>query len=267
MEERGDSQLCLTDPESRSMPKSPKAPVAYNVQTAVDSKHHLIVAQDVTNEVLDRNQLSPMALQAKATLAVDRCQVVADMGYSHGQQLKTCLEAGLEPYVACPDPSANRKLGLYGKGQFSYDADNDIYRCPAGETLTFRFDTVEKDRHIRYYKTSACGHCTLKEKCTRNKQGRCITRWVHEEIIEQTQQRVQAHPEIMKQRKQIVEHPFGTIKHWWDHNHFLMRGLEKVRAEFSLSALAYNITRVINILGVNTLIAFLKSRSDRPVWA
>jgi transposase len=267
MEEQGDSQLSLTDPESRSMPKSPKAPVAYNVQTAVDSKHHLIVAQDVTNEVLDRNQLSSMALAAKAILDVDNCRVVADMGYSHGQELKTCLDAGLEPYVARPDPSANRKLGLYGKGQFSYDVDNDIYRCPAGETLTFRFDTVEKGRHIRYYKTSACGRCTLKEKCTRNKEGRCITRWVHEEIIEQTQQRVQAHPEIMKQRKQIVEHPFGTIKHWWDHSHFLMRGLEKVKVEFSLSALAYNITRVINILGVDLLITILKSRPNRLAWA
>jgi transposase len=265
MEESGDSQLSLTDPDSRSMPKSPKAPVAYNVQTAVDSKHHLIVAQDVTNEVLDRHQLSPMALAAKETLDVDTCKVVADMGYSHGQELKTCLEAGLEPYMARPETSANRKLGLYSKEQFSYEPDTDTYRCPAGETLTFRFDTVEKGRHIRYYKTSACGCCTLKEKCTRNKQGRYITRWIHEEVTEQTQQRIKANPQIMKQRKQIVEHPFGTIKHWWDHGHFLMRGRENVRAEFSLSALAYNITRVINILGVDILIAILKTRADRLI--
>jgi transposase len=267
MEEQGDSQLSLTDPDSRSMPKSPKAPVAYNVQTAVDSKHHLIVAEDVTNEVTDRNRLSAMAVEAKATLAVDSCRVVADMGYSHGQELKTCLDAGLEPYVPRPETSANRKLGLYGKEQFSYDATADTYRCPAGETLTFRLATIDRGRHIRYYKTSACGQCALKEKCTRNKEGRRITRWVHEEIIEQTQQRVQAHPEIMQQRKQIVEHPFGTIKHWWDHGHFLMRGLEKVRAEFSLSALAYNITRMINILGVDFLITFLKSRPSRLAWA
>jgi len=247
MEEQGDSQLSLTDPDSRSMPKSPKAPVAYNVQTAIDSKHHLIVAQDVSNEVTDRNRLSAMAVEAKTTLDVDTCRVVADMGYSHGQELKTCLDAGLEPYVPRPETSANRKLGLYGKGQFSYDATTDTYRCPAGQTLTFRLATVDRGRHIRYYKTSACGQCALKEKCTRNKEGRRITRWVHEEIIEQTQQRVIAQPEIMKQRKQIVEHPFGTLKHWWDHGHFLMRGLENVRAEFSLSALAYNITRVINI--------------------
>jgi hypothetical protein len=198
--------------------------------------------------------------------AVDSCRVVADRGYFHGQELKTCLEAGLEPYVPRPETSANCKLGLYGKGQFSYDAPTDTYRCPAGETLTFRLTTIDRERHIRYYKTSACGRCTLKEKCTRNKDARRITRWVHEEIIEQTQQRVQSHPEIIKQRKQVVEHPFGTIKHWWDHGHFLMRGLEKVRAEFSLSALAYNITRVINILGVNVLITFLKSKPSRLTW-
>ncbi len=267
MEVRGDSQLSLTDPDSRSMPKSPKAPVAYSVQAAVDSKHHLIVAQDVTNEVTDRNQLSPMALEAKAMLGIEAGKVVADMGYSHGQELKTCVEAGLEPYVPRPETSANRKLGLFGKEQFSYEVDSDTYRCPAGETLTFRFDTVEKGRHIRYYKTSTCGQCTLKEKCTRNKEGRRLTRWVHEEIIEQTQQRVEANPEMMQQRKQLVEHPFGTIKHWWDQGHFLMCGLEKVRAEFSLSALAYNIRRVINILEVSHLIALLKSGQIRPVMA
>ncbi len=265
MEEKGESQLSLTDPDSRSMPKSPKAAVAYNVQIAVDSKHHLIVAQEVTNDVTDRNQLSSMALAAQEMLELDQGQVVADMGYSHGQELKTCVEAGLEPYVARPNPSANRKLGLFGKEQFVYEPETDSYRCPAGESLTFRFDTVEKGRHIRYYQTSACGHCALKAQCTRNKQGRRITRWVDEHILEETQRRVEAHPEIMQKRKELVEHPFGTIKHWWDQGHFLMCGLEKVRAEFSLSALAYNITRVLNILGVSHLIAALKSSQPRLV--
>ena len=257
MEESGQSQLSLTDPDSRAMPNSPKAPVGYNVQTAVDSKHHLIVAQDVTNEVTDRDQLSPMAIEAKATLGVDQLKAVADMGYAHGKELKVCLEAGIEPYVPRPDTSANAKLGLFGKEQFVYDSETDTYRCPAGETLTFRFDTIEKGRHIRYYKTNACGQCALKEKCTRNKEGRRITRWVDEHIIEQTHRRVKEHPEIMEQRKQLVEHPFGTLKHWWDQGHFLMRGLEKVKAEFSLSTLAYNIRRVLNILGVQRLMAAL----------
>jgi len=152
MAETGESQLSLTDPDSRAIPNSPKAPVAYNVQTAVDSKHHLIVAQDVTNEVTDRAQLSPMALKAKAMLEVEQLKAVADMGYAHGKELKVCLEAGIEPYVAHPDTSANAKLGLFGKEQFVYDPDSDTYRCPGGQTLTFRFDTLEKERHICYYK-------------------------------------------------------------------------------------------------------------------
>jgi transposase len=257
MEQTGESQLSLTDPDSRAMPQSPKAPVAYNAQTVVDSKPHLIVAQDVTNDITGRDQLSPIAIEAKETLQVERIKAVADMGYAHGKELKACLEAGIEPYVARPDTSANAKLGLFGKEQFVYDPQTDTYRCPAGQPLTFRFDTVEKERHIRYYKTSACGQCALREKCTRNKEGRRITRWNDEQIIEQTQQRVEAHPEIMKLRQQLVEHPFGTIKFWWDHNHFLMKGLEKVRAEFSLSTLAYNIRRVLNILGVKRLLAAL----------
>lgn len=266
MEESGQSQLSLTDPDSRAMPKSPKAPVAYNVQSVVDSKHHLIVAQDVTNDVTDRDQLSPMALAGKQMLAVKQVKAVADKGYSHGKELKACLEAGIEPYVARPDTSANTKLGLFGKEQFVYDPETDTYTCPAGETLAFRFDTIEKERHIRYYKTSACNKCPLKEKCTRNKEGRRITRWVDEYILEETQARVQAHPEIMKQRQQLVEHPFGTIKFWWDQGHFLMRGLAKVKAEFSLSTLAYNIRRVLNILGVERLLAILSERKIGGFW-
>jgi transposase len=262
MEESGQSQLSLTDPDSRAMPKSPKAPVAYNVQSVVDSKHHLIVAQEVTNQVTDRDQLSPMALAGKQMLAVEQVKAVADKGYSHGKELKACLEAGIEPYVARPDTSANTKLGLFGKELFVYDPETDTYTCPAGATLAFRFDTIEKERHIRYYKTRACSKCPLKEKCIRNKEGRRITRWVDEHIIEQTQ----AHPEIMQHRQQLVEHPFGTIKFWWDQGHFLLKGLEKVKAEFSLSTLAYNLRRVLNILGVERLLAILNERKIGGFW-
>ncbi|MFC1996699.1 IS1182 family transposase [Chloroflexota bacterium] len=257
IEDSGETQISLTDADSRSMAKSPKAPVAYNVQVAVDEKHKLIVTQDVTNAVTDRDQLSKIAIQAKEALGVEKLKVVADMGYSHGKEIKACEEAGLEPYVPTPVTSANTKLGLYGKEQFVYDAEKDVYRCPAGQELTYRFDTHEKGRHIRYYKTSACRTCTIKAKCTRNKEGRRITRWVDEHIMERMQVRIDANPELMKKRKQIVEHPFGTIKHWNDQGHFLMRGLENVRAEFSLSALIYNLRRVINILGVPKMLVAL----------
>ncbi|MGB7096790.1 MAG: IS1182 family transposase, partial [Anaerolineales bacterium] len=257
IEESGETQISLTDADSRSMAKSPKAPVSYNVQTAVDEKHKLIVTQDVTNAVTDRDQLSKIAIQAKEALGVEKLKVVADMGYSHGKEIKACEEAGLEPYVPTPVTSANRKLGLYGKEQFFYDVEKDVYRCPAGQELTYRFDTHELGRHIRYYKTSACRTCAIKAKCTRNKEGRRITRWVDEHIMERMQVRIDANPDLMKKRKQIVEHPFGTIKYWNDQGHFLMRGLENVRAEFSLSALIYNLKRIINTLGVPKMLEAL----------
>jgi transposase len=253
----GETQLSLTDPDSRSMPKSPKVDVGYNVQIAVDSKHKLIVEQDVTNAVTDDDQLSPMAMRAKETLGVERIRVVADMGYYHGHEIKACDEVGIEAYVPKPSTSANTKLGLFGKERFSYDPQKDCYQCPAGEELTFRFETTELGRHIRYYATAACKRCPLKDQCTRNKDGRRITRWVDEHILERMEERLKAAPEIMQERKQLVEHPFGTIKHANDQGYFLMKRLKNVRAEFSLSCLAYNLTRVINILGIPRLLVAL----------
>ena len=257
MESRKDTQISLTDPDSRSMPKSPKVNVGYNVQTAVDARHNLIVEQNVTNDVTDLNQLSRVAIKAKEIIGVDRLKVVADKGYYNGNEVKKCEEENIEAYISKPLTSANTKAGLYGKEVFRYDSERDCYICPAGQDLTYRFDTVEKGRHIRYYTTRACKTCQMKSKCTRNKEGRRITRWVHEEILEQMEKRVASNPDLMKKRKMIVEHPFGTIKHWNDQGYFLMRGLEKVRAEMSLSALAYNIKRVINILDVPKMIQAL----------
>jgi transposase len=253
----GETQLSLTDPDSRSMPKSPKVDVGYNAQIAVDSQHKLIVEQDVTNAVTDDDQLSPLAMRAKETLGVERIRAVADMGYYHGHEIKACDEAGIDAYVPKPSTSANTKLGLFGKERFSYDPQKDCYRCPAGQELTFRFETTELGRHIRYYATAACRSCPLKEQCTRNKEGRRITRWVDEHILERMAERLKATPEIMQERKQLVEHPYGTIKHADAQGYFLMKGLKNVRAEFSLSCLAYNLKRVINILGVPRLLAAL----------
>jgi hypothetical protein len=212
------------------------------------------VAQDVTNEVTDLDHLSGISIEAKEALAVDKLKVVADKGYYHGDEINVCEEVGIEPYVAKPLTSANRKLGLYGKEKFVYDPEKDCYRCPAGQELTYRFDTVELGRHIRYYTTNACQRCQIKARCTRNKENRRITRWVHEHILERMQERVEVNSKLMKRRKQIVEHPFGTIKHWNDQGYFLMKGIQKVRAEMSLSALVYNIRRVMNILGIRQMV-------------
>ena len=197
-----------------------------------------------------------MALQAKAVLE-HPFEVVADMGYYHGDEVKVCVEAGITPYVARPITSANKKLGLFSKDDFHYDGATDIYQCPAGELLTFRFETVEVGRHIRYYATSACKACARKQACTRSKEGRRITRWVDEHLLEEMAQRVRRRPEVMKRRKMLVEHPFGTMKRWWDAGYFLLRGLEKVRAEFSLTVWAYNLRRVLNIVGMAELMAAL----------
>jgi transposase len=247
-------QVSLTDSDCRRMSRNGKTEVGYNVQIVVDHKHHLIVEQEVTNEVTDRDQLGRMALQARDTLEADNLIVVADMGYSHGKEIKVCEEAGIETYVARPKTSANRKLGLYPKESFRYDRENDCYICPQGEVLTYRFDTFEQGREIRYYVGKTCRRCSMKSHCTRNKEARRLTRWVDEDLLDEVQERVKAHPEVMNKRKELVEHPFGTIKYWNDQGHFLMRGLEKVRGEFSLSALAYNMKRVMNILGVTRMV-------------
>ena len=258
LEASGATQLSLTDPESRAMKlgKGRGTEVCYNVQTAVDSKHKLIIANDVTNDPGDRDWLSPMALQAKDILG-SPFEAVADVGYYHGEEVKTYLEAGITPYVPRPITSANAKLGLFSKDNFRYDQATDTYQCPASARLTFRFDAVEHGRHIRYYATSACGGCALKPQCTRSQGGRRITRWVDEHLLEAMEQRVRSRPEVMKQRKQLVEHPFGTMKRWWDAGYFLMRGLEKVRTECSLTVLAYNLRRVLNLVEMPLLLAAL----------
>lgn len=253
----GQSQVSLTDPESRAMALTPRGEVNYNVQTAVDRKHHLIVEQDVTNEGLDNHQLFSMAQKTKQMLGQDELQVVADMGYYNHEELKRCEEAGITTYVSKPLVSKNTARGLFGKEKFVYEADGDCYRCPAKERLDFRFETREGDKKFRYYWTKACPGCALKAQCTTDPRFHRIKRWEHEAVLERIEQRVKANPLILKLRQQLVEHPFGTIKFWNDQRHFLMRGLEKVKAEFSLSTLAYDIKRALNIVGVRGLIAAL----------
>ena len=229
------------------------------MQVAVDSKHKLIVEQEVSNAVTDQNQLSTTAIAAKETLGVDKIDLAADRGYYDGPEVKTCEAAGITCYIAKPLTSANQKQGLFTKEDFGYDKDQDCYLCPAGQRLTFRFEGVESGRHIRYFATPACKGCPLREHCSTDKKGRRIKRWVDEHILEAMQERVQREPEKLRVRKQVVEHPFGTIKRGWDAGYFLMRGLEKVKAEFSLTALCYNLRRAMTIVGVAELLEAVQS--------
>jgi len=254
---RGETVVSLTDPDSRPMMSGGRIEVCYNVQTAVDAKHKLIVAEDVTNAAGDRDQLSPMATAAQEVLGGATPVVVADQGYYHGAEIKTCREAGLTPLVPRPLTSANEARGLYTKDDFGYDPGPDVYRCPAGETLTCRSTTLELGRTIKNYRTSACGRCALKPRCTRNKDGRKITRWVDEHVLEEMAAHLRRDPTLFAQRKALSEHPYGTMKRGMDQGYFLLKGLRKVRGEFSLTTLAYNLKRVINLVGVPQLVAAL----------
>jgi len=259
MDQSGQTQVSLTDPDSRSMPagKGHGTDVAYNVQVTVDSKHKLILDHEVTNDPTDRNHLSRMAIRAKDLLGTRQLEAVADMGYYDGQEVKACAQAGIKAYVPKPITSANRSLGLFTKEDFRYDTRRDRYRCPAGQYLTFRFQTRELDRDVRYYATPACAGCRLRAKCTRNAGGRRITRSVDEVFLEAMERRVRAHPEKFKRRKGMVEHPFGTIKRGMNQGYFLTQGLKNVGTEMSLSVLAYDLLRAINILGVPRMIRAL----------
>jgi transposase len=249
----GETARSLTDPDSRPMMSGGRIEVCYNVQTAVDAKHKLIVAEGVTNAAGDRDQLSPMAIAAQELLGGATPVVVADQGYYHGAEIKTCVDAGLTPLVPRPLTSANEARGLFTKDNFTYEPDPDGYRCPAGELLTYRTTTVELGRTIKNYRTSACGRCALKPRCTRNKDGRKLTRWVDEHLLEAMAAQLRRAPELFRQRKALSEHPYGTMKRAMDQGYFLLKGLRKVRGEFSLTVLAYNLKRVFNLVGVPRL--------------
>lgn len=265
LKESGESQLSLTDPESRRMKLHGDIEVCYNAQIAVDPKHHLIVADDVTNQVNDEEQLAPMGIAAKETLGVERLDVGADRGYHAGPQVVKCEENGLTPYVPAPKSSKNKGRGLFTKESFSYSAERDAYLCPAKQWLSPCTQTVVGGRTMRYYANwEACQGCPLRQQCTSSKQGRRIMRTPEEERVDAMAQRVKERPELMLQRKSTAEHPYGTMKRWWDGGYFLLKGLRKVRGEFSLMTLAYNLRRVMNLLGVECLLEVLKS-GEMPV--
>ena len=253
----GETARSLTDPDSRPMMSGGRIEVCYNAQTAVDAKHKLIVAEDVTNAAGDRDQLSPLATAAQEVLGGATPVVVADQGYYHGTEIKRCLDAGLTPLVPRPRTSANEARGLFTKADFVYDAPADGYRCPAGEMLSYRTTTIELGRTIKNYRTSACGRCALRPRCTRNKGGRKITRWVDEQLLEAMAARLRRAPDLFRQRKALAEHPFGTMKRGMDQGYFLLQTLRKVRGEFSLTVLAYNLTRVLNLVRVPRLLEAL----------
>ena len=231
--------------------------VGYNVQVAVETEHHLIVTHEVTNSGSDRAQLANIASQAKDVLGVDKLEAIADRGYFSGEQILTCDNAGIAVTLPKPMTSGIEAKGRFGKQDFVYLSDEDVYRCPAGEKLKYYYTNEEKGQKLRRYWTNACRHCALKHRCTTGPQRR-ITRWEHEDVLEAVQKRLDENPQAMRQRRETVEHPFGTMKARMGATHFLMKRLPKV-ATMALHVLAYNLTRVLNIVGVKPLIAAMRA--------
>jgi transposase len=251
-------QISLTDPDARSMNHRGSGLVGYNVQSAVDTRHHLIVAHEVTNVGSDRRQLTRMARQAKTALAVAELGVVADRGYYRSQELKACEDDGITPYVPNSCTSNNQARGQFGRSAFRYIGADDEYECPAGNRLARRISRVERGMLLHRYWSDKCGSCRFKDQCTSGKQRR-VTRWEHEAVVDRVRQRLHHNPDMMRRRRATVEHPFGTIKAWMGSTHFLTRKLPQVKTEMSLHVLAYNLKRVINLVGTKPLIEAMQA--------
>jgi Transposase and inactivated derivatives len=249
-----DQQISLTDPDARSMATSGRGSgvVGYNVQVAVDTAHHLIITHEVTNVGTDRSQLAHVSKETKATLGAESLDVVADRGYFNSEEILACENAGITVTLPKPMTSNSKAQGRFGKQDFRYVAQQDVYICPAGERLAYHYTTEENGLVLRRYWTNACQSCAIKHSCTTGKERR-ITRWEHERVLEAVQRRLDEHPEKMRQRRETVEHPFGTIKSWMGSTHFQMKTLKHVGTEMALHVLAYNMKRVMRILGVGGL--------------
>lgn len=256
-----DKQLSTIDPDSRLLKtRGMTRAVCYNVQSSVDTKHHLIVAHEVTNQQ-DRGQLCNMGKQTQAALEQDEITILADKGYFSGQDIKDTQDAGMIPLVPKGDTSGSAKKGIFNRSQFTYDAARDVYICPANQVLPYRFTRLEDGLMLKRYWVNApiCRACELKSQCSTSKQSRRITRWEHQGQIDKMDQLMVSKPDSMLIRKQTVEHPFGTIKSWMGATHFLTKRLPNVSTEMSLHVLAYNLKRMMSILGPVNLIEAIRA--------
>jgi len=259
MDSTGQTQVSLTDPDCRAMATTSKQPrvVGYNVQSAVETKHHLIVAHEVTNLGYDRDALSMMAHKARDAMGSATIEAIADKGYYKGEEIVACEQAGIAVTVSKPNTSGAAAKGRFDRADFVYHADKDAYLCPAGKWLTYHYTNEEAGKTLRNYWTNICGSCAIKHRCTPSKERR-IKRWEHEAILERVQQRLDADPDKIPLRSKTVEHPFGTIKAWMGATHFKMKTLKHVATEMALHVLAYNMMRVMAILGVPGLVRAMR---------
>lgn len=266
MDRTGADQISETDPDARSMAITSRHPrvVGYNVQSAVETEHHLIVAHEVTNVGSDRNALSDMANQARDALGVEKLDAVADKGYYKGEEIVDCEDDDITVTLPKPKTSNAKADGRFDRSAFIYDAEKNIYICPAGQHLTYRMTRKEGGKVLHRYWTTACENCPVKHHCTPGKERR-ISRWERQDVLERVQQRLEDNPDKMATRRETVEHPFGTIKAWMGATHFKMRTLKHVATEMALHVLAYNMMRVIAIIGVPELVRAIAALLSRLV--
>lgn len=261
IEESGEKHISLTDPDCRLVKNQGKIEPGYSVHNAVDSKHSLIVDYEVTQDAADNNHLSTMAISAKEALEVEEIKVCSDAGYYDSIDLKKCEDEGITTHVPIPTQKVSKKTNVpqpdYFQNKFVYEEATDSYRCPQGELLDYYTTTMKDDRRIRIYRTAACRGCSVSNFCTTSPRGRYVHRWEDQAIIDRLRYRLETEPHIIRKRKTIVEHPFGTMKKVWGYSTFLLRGIEKVSTEVSLMTLSYNIRRVITIVGVIGLLKAL----------
>jgi hypothetical protein len=260
MAQSPDRQISLTDPDARSMATSGRGTgmVGYNVQTAVDAKHHMIVAHEVTNVGHDRDQLSSMAHQARDAIGTNKLTVFADRGYFKGEEILDCERAGIKTLVPKPQTSGNKAVGLFDKADFHFIPSKNEYRCPAGERAIWRFSSVERGLTLHKYWSSACPRCPIRSQCTTSVYRR-IARWEHENVLDVMQKRLNRTPRASRIRRQTVEHPFGTLKAWMGATHFLTKTLPRVSTEMSLHVLAYNLKRAMQIFGTAPLMTAIRA--------
>lgn len=258
LREGGESQISLTDPEARAMLNNQRIEICYNLQIAVDSRHKLILAHEVTNEVSDQNQLSRMAERTKKVVDRERIEVLADKGYYNPVQIKECVDQGIIPYIPEPESGVTKRRGIpkaeYSRDKFKYDKERDVYLCPEGKELGFMHTATHHGKKMRFYKSKGCMSCKARRLCTRNKDGRIITRWEHEEILEEMRERVRKERGKVKLRSLLTEHIFGTMKRGFNQGYMLLRGKEKASVEISLTVLSYDLKRVLNIVGLDRLV-------------
>lgn len=255
LDRTGEDQISLTDPDSRAMAAHTQVAVGYNIQVAVDAKQKLIVEQQVTNQVVDMGLLTETAKAAKEVLGVESIDAVADKGYFKIEDIEACEKAGIVPYVPRPQRGPSVKAGLFRKDEFTYDSAADHFVCPAGQQLhPYTSSLLRGLKKTNYVNKPACDDCAIRAHCTEGKF-RTVSRLENEAVLDRMAARLAKRPDVLDRRRETVEHPFGTIKQWMNQGAFLMRGLDKVRAEFSLTALAYNLRRVLNIVGFADLMA------------